>query len=53
MEPTHAACDTEMKRDPFFSPSNQERLRHSFRQEQEGKLIRKTMAELENMERAE
>ena len=35
--------------DPFYSESNQERLRHSFRQEQEGKLIRKTMAELEDM----
>ncbi len=35
--------------DPFYSESNQERLRHSFRQEQEGKLIRKTMAELEEM----
>ena len=37
--------------DPFYSASNQERLRHSFRQEQEGKLIRKTMAELEDMAR--
>ncbi|MBR6095660.1 MAG: hypothetical protein IKP82_01765 [Oscillospiraceae bacterium] len=35
--------------DPFYSESNQEWLRHSFRQEQEGKLIRKTMAELEEM----
>ena len=39
--------------DPFYSDSNVERLRHSFRQEQEGKLIRKTMAELEAMEEDE
>lgn len=35
--------------DPFFSESNMERLRHSFQQEKDGKVIRKTMTELEAM----
>ena len=39
----------EVPLDPFFSESNQERLRHSFQQEKDGKVIRKTMAELEAM----
>ena len=35
--------------DPFYSESNMTRLQHSFRQEKEGKVIRKTMEELEEM----
>ena len=35
--------------DPFYSEANMERLHHSFQQEKEGKLIRKTMSELEEM----
>lgn len=35
--------------DPFYSESNMNRLQHSFQQEKEGKVIRKTMAELEEM----
>ena len=35
--------------DPFYSESNMERLHHSFQQEKEGKVIRKTMEELEEM----
>lgn len=35
--------------DPFYSESNMSRLQHSFRQAEEGKLIRKTMEELEAM----
>ena len=35
--------------DPFYSESNMARLQHSFQQEKEGKVIRKTMAELEEM----
>ena len=53
MKQSHLEHDAKAPQDPFYSESNQERLRHSFRQEQEGKLIRKTMAELEAMERAE
>ena len=34
-----------MKRIPFDSASNPERLRRIFRQEQEGKAIRKTIAD--------
>ena len=33
--------------DPFYSESNMARLRHSFKQAEEGKVISKTMAELE------
>ena len=36
--------------DPFYSESNVKRLQHSFRQEEEGRLVRKSMAELEAME---
>jgi len=35
--------------DPFYSESNMARLRHSFKQAEEGKVISKTMAELEEM----
>ncbi len=35
--------------DPFYSESNMSRLRHSFQQEKEGKVIHKTMEELEAM----
>ena len=35
--------------DPFYSPQNMERLRHSFEQEKEGKVIRKSMSDLEAM----
>lgn len=35
--------------DPFFSESNQARLQHSFQQEKDGKLVKKTMEELEEM----
>jgi len=35
--------------DPFYSRENTARLRHSFRQAEEGKLISKTMDELEKM----
>lgn len=35
--------------DPFYSESNMERLRHSFRQAEEGKVITKTIEELEAM----
>lgn len=35
--------------DPFYSESNMARLRHSFKQAEEGKVIRKTMEELEDM----
>ncbi len=35
--------------DPFYSDSNLKRLRHSFRQARNGKIIQKTMAELEAM----
>lgn len=35
--------------DPFFSESNITRLKHSFQQETEGKVVRKTAAELEAM----
>ncbi len=35
--------------DPFYSESNMNRLQHSFQQEKEGKVIKKTMAELEEM----
>ena len=37
--------------DPFYSDSNTARLRHSFLQAEEGKIITKTMAELEDMEK--
>ncbi len=40
----------EAPQDPFYSGSNVNRLKHSFRQEEEGKLVRKSMAELEAME---
>ena len=33
--------------DPFYSESNMERLRHSFKQAEEGKVFIKTMEELE------
>ena len=35
--------------DPFYSEPNMTRLQHSFQQEKEGKVIRKTMEELEEM----
>lgn len=35
--------------DPFYSESNMKRLEHSFQQEKEGKVITKTMEELEAM----
>ena len=35
--------------DPFYSDSNMKRLRHSFRQAEEGKVISRTMDELEAM----
>lgn len=35
--------------DPFYSESNMARLRHSFKQAEEGKVIRKTLEELEEM----
>ena len=35
--------------DPFYSDSNTARLRHSFRQAEEGKIIAKSMEELEGM----
>lgn len=35
--------------DPFYSESNMARLRHSFKQAEEGRVIRKTMEELEAM----
>lgn len=35
--------------DPFYSESNVERLHHSFRQAEEGKLVVKTMEELEEL----
>jgi len=37
--------------DPFFSDSNIERLLHSYRQAEEGKVVKLTMDELENMAR--
>ena len=39
--------------DPFYSESNVNRLKHSFQQESEGKVVRKTVAELEAMEERE
>ena len=36
--------------DPFYSESNMGRLKHSFRQAESGKVIVKTMDELEAME---
>ena len=39
--------------DPFYSEANMERLRHSFKQGEEGKVIRKTMEELEDMAKGE
>ena len=35
--------------DPFYSSSNISRLEHSFRQAEEGKIIVKTLDELESM----
>ena len=35
--------------DPFYSDANTARLRHSFRQAEEGKIIAKSMDELEAM----
>ena len=35
--------------DPFYSETNMNRLRHSFRQAEEGKIITKTMEDLEAM----
>lgn len=35
--------------DPFYSAPNESRLRHSFRQAEEGKIIIKTMEDLEAM----
>ena len=35
--------------DPFYSESNMIRLQHSFQQEKEGKVVKKTMEELEDM----
>ncbi len=35
--------------DPFYSDANMKRLRHSFRQAEEGKVISRTMEELEAM----
>jgi len=37
-------------RDPFYSVSNQQALRHSIDQMEKGQVVRKTMAELEAME---
>ena len=39
--------------EPFFSKTNTNRLRHSFQQEAEGKLVRKSAAELEAMAEGE
>lgn len=39
----------EAPKDPFYSESNQQRLRESFGQEKEGKVVTKTMDELEAM----
>lgn len=39
--------------DPFYSESNMARLRHSCKQAEEGKVIRKTMEELEDMAESE
>ena len=36
--------------DPFYSESNTSRLKHSFRQAEDGKFVVKTMEELEIME---
>ena len=41
--------DAREDRDRFYSDSNETRLLHSFRQAEEGKIIVKTMEELENM----
>lgn len=38
---------------PFYSESIMARLRHSFKQAEEGKVIRKTMEELEDMAESE
>lgn len=35
--------------DPFYSNENQKRLRHSMQQEKEGKVVTKSMDELEAM----
>ena len=35
--------------DPFYSETNMNRLRHSFRQAEEGKIITKTLEDLEAM----
>ena len=39
--------------DPFYSEANISRLQHSFQQEREGKVIPKTLAELEEMAKDE
>ena len=41
--------DMNAERDPFYSKSNMQALRHSFQQEQEGKMITKTLEELEEL----
>ena len=41
--------DAREDRDQFYSDSNETRLLHSFHQAEEGKIIVKTMEELENM----
>lgn len=35
--------------DPFYSKENQKRLKHSVQQEKEGKIVTKSMDELETM----
>ncbi len=45
-----ATGDIPFEADPFYSSSNMERLRESERQFREGKVIVKTMEELEAME---
>jgi len=40
-----------VERDPFYSASNQQALRNSIAQMERGEVVRKTMAELEDMGR--
>lgn len=39
----------EAPQDPFYSEENQKRLQHSFKQEEEGKLVTRSLDELEAM----
>lgn len=39
--------------DPFYSKSNMDRLHHSFKQAEDGKIIHKSIEELEEMARNE